>query len=76
MVNAAAFFASRCVLTTEEFGDALGLVRRSWDSLLGYYRRRGRILPVRRGLYWVVQLGESPDRDSVIRLIRTSSLRG
>lgn len=63
-MDALAFFASRCVFTTEEFGDALGLARRSRDSLLGYYRRQGRILPVRRGLYWVAQPGENPDNAS------------
>lgn len=65
MVGAAAFFASRRVFTTEEFGAALGLARRSRDSLLGYYRRRGRLLRVRRGLYWVVQPGENFDSASV-----------
>lgn len=65
MVDAASFFASHRVFTTEEFGGALGLMRRSRDSLLGYYRCRGRVLPIRRGLYWVVQPGENLDSVSV-----------
>lgn len=59
--NARAFLASRLVFTAEEFGAALGLERRARDSLLGYYRRRGRILPVRRGLYWAPPAGESAE---------------
>lgn len=55
------YFASRRVFTAEEFGQVLGLGRRSRDSLLSYYRQRGRILPVRRGLYWVVPAGEGPE---------------
>jgi len=57
-VGGTSFLASRRVFTAEEFGQILSLGRRSRDSLLGYYRRRGRILPIRRGLYWVLQPGE------------------
>ncbi len=60
-MDARDYFASRRVFTAEEFGQVLGLGRRSRDSLLGYYRQRGRILPVRRGLYWVVPAGEHPE---------------
>lgn len=59
-MSAQTFLANRRVFTTEEFGVALELGRRSRDSLLGYYRSRGRILPVRRGLYWVVPVGDTP----------------
>lgn len=55
------FFANRRVFTTEEFGAALGLSRRSRDSLLAYHRKRGRLLPARRGLYWVVPAGQTPE---------------
>jgi predicted transcriptional regulator of viral defense system len=34
-------------------------------ALLTYYRKQGRILPVRRGLYAVVPLGSSPDSSPV-----------
>ncbi len=34
-------------------------------ALLTYYRKQGRILPVRRGLYAVVPFGYSPDTSSV-----------
>jgi len=63
---AASSFLARCrVFTAEEFGAALDLSVRSRDSLLAYYRRRGRILPIRRGLYWVVQPGETPETCAV-----------
>jgi len=64
-MDAAAFLGSRQVFTTEEFGAALGLGPRSRDSLLAYYRRRGRVLPVRRGLYWVVPMGATPETCAV-----------
>lgn len=64
-MDAGSYLASNRVFTADGFGQALGLGRRSRDSLLGYYRRRGRILPVRRGLYWVVPPGETPETCSV-----------
>jgi len=64
-MDAATFLGSRQVFTTEDFGAALGLAPRSRDSLLAYYRRRGRVLPVRRGLYWVVPIGATPDTCAV-----------
>jgi predicted transcriptional regulator of viral defense system len=39
--------------------------RMTRNSLLSYYRRQGRIVTVRRGLYAVVPLGASPDSSSV-----------
>lgn len=60
-MNASSFLAERRVFRAEEFGSALNLTSRSRDSLLAYYRQRGRILPIRRGLYWVVHPGESPE---------------
>jgi len=59
-VDASSFLASRRIFTAESFGQDLDLGRRSRDSLLGYYRRRGRVLSIRRGLYWVVRPGEDP----------------
>lgn len=64
-MNARSFLASRRVFTTEEFGSALALERRSRDSLLAYHRRRGHVLPIRRGLYWVVQPGETSENCAV-----------
>lgn len=64
-MGAREFLASRRVFTAEEFGKALGLGGRSRDSLLSYYRQRGMILPVRRGLYWVLRPGESPEIGAV-----------
>lgn len=64
-MTASSFLASRRVFTTQEFGAGLGLASRTRDSLLAYYRQRGRILPVRRGLYCVVPPGESPETCAV-----------
>lgn len=64
-VDAQTFLGSRLVFTTGEFGAALDLGHRSRDSLLAYYRRRGRVLPVRRGLYWAVRPGEMPESCAV-----------
>nr|WP_242469189.1 type IV toxin-antitoxin system AbiEi family antitoxin domain-containing protein [Halorhodospira halochloris] len=57
--------ATHRVFTAEEFGDALNLTSSSRDSLLAYYRQRGRILRIRRGLYWVLRTGETPESCSV-----------
>lgn len=59
------YLAARRVFTAEDFGQVLGLSRRSRDSLLSYYRQRGRILSVRRGLYWVVPDGDDPETCAV-----------
>lgn len=64
-MRAQSFLSVRRVFTAAEFGSALGLERRNRDSLLAYYRQRGRILPVRRGLYWVVQPGETAETCAV-----------
>lgn len=64
-MDARTFLASHRVFTAQAFGSALALTRRTRDSMLAYYRRRGRILPIRRGLYWVVQPGESAERSAV-----------
>lgn len=64
-MTASAFLAEHRVFSAEGFGAALNLTAASRDSLLSYYRQRGRILPVRRGLYWVVPPGESPDTCTV-----------
>lgn len=64
-MTASSFLAERRVFTAEEFGSALDRTPRTRDSLLAYYRQCGRILPVRRGLYWVVQPGETPQACAV-----------
>ncbi|MCG5531815.1 type IV toxin-antitoxin system AbiEi family antitoxin domain-containing protein, partial [Halorhodospira halochloris] len=64
-MTASSFLATHRVFTAEEFGDALNLTSCSRDSLLAYYRQRGRILRIRRGLYWVLRTGETPESCSV-----------
>ena len=73
-MTASSFLAGRRVFTAEEFGSVLGLAPRSRDSLLAYHRQRGRILPVRRGLYWVVQAGESPGTCAVDSFLLTAKM--
>jgi predicted transcriptional regulator of viral defense system len=43
-------------------------------ALLSYYRKQGRILPVRRGLYAVVPFGSSPDASPIDLYLLTSKM--
>ena len=59
------FLAERTVFTVEELDHYLchyasGNIS-TRKSLLQYYSKQGRVVPVRRGLYLVVPLGTSPD---------------
>jgi len=75
-VTASSFLATHRVFTADEFGSTLNLAPSSRDSLLGYYRQRGRILPVRRGLYWVVRAGEAPEICTVDPFLVASRMTG
>lgn len=64
-MNADQFFAAYPVFTAAEFGEAFGLVGRPRDAMLARQRRAGRLIQVRRGLYWVVPPGQTPDECEV-----------
>ena len=63
------FFSRHEVFTVEELDHFLSEKGsgnpNTRKALLTYYRKQGRILPVRRGLYAVVPLGSSPDSSPV-----------
>jgi predicted transcriptional regulator of viral defense system len=58
------FFSTHPAFTHEEFVDFLDREAprsvKAQESLLAYHRKRGRLLRVRRGLYWVVPPGSYP----------------
>jgi predicted transcriptional regulator of viral defense system len=57
-----AFFLRHPVFTVAEMDEFLGRSNTGTrNALLAYHRKRGNILPVRRGLYTVVPLGASPE---------------
>ena len=59
------FLSQRAVFTVDELDAFLAAKgsrsRNTRKALLAYYRERGRILPVRRGLYAVVPFGSAPE---------------
>ena len=60
-----AFFRNHSVFTGKELAghlESLGEVgRRAQEALLAYYRKTGRVVQVRRGLYAVIPPGAAPD---------------
>jgi predicted transcriptional regulator of viral defense system len=64
-MDADRFFALYPVFTAAEFGESVGLEGRPRDALLARQRKRGRLIQVRRGLYWVVPEGETPEACAV-----------
>lgn len=57
----ASFLKQHKVFRVEQFEAATGLSGPGRKTSLDYHRKRGHILPVRRGLYWVVPPGHSPE---------------
>jgi len=56
------FFSRHPVFTVEELDNSLVDVdRKARTVLLNYHRRKGRVLPIRRGLYVVVPNGMDPE---------------
>ncbi|HOW52625.1 MAG TPA: transcriptional regulator [bacterium] len=55
------FLTTRAVFTVEELDSAAAKNKGTRNSLLQYFRKQGRIVPVRRGLYLVVPAGMAPD---------------
>jgi len=49
------------VFRVEQFEAATGLSGAGRKASLDYHRKRGHILPIRRGLYWVVPPGGTPE---------------
>jgi len=68
-MNAHSFFERNPVFTTKEFAAYLQSQRRgskkTLESLLRYYMKKGRLLRVRRGLYAVVPVGFDPENYQV-----------
>ncbi len=55
------FLKQHKVFRVDQFEAATGLRGSGRKASLDYHRKRGHILPVRRGLYWVVPPGSKPD---------------
>jgi len=55
------FLNQHRIFRVETFGEATGLSERGRENALRYYRDQGRILSVRRGLYWVVPPGSTAE---------------
>jgi len=56
-----AFLKQHKLFRVEQFEAATGLSGSARKASLDYHRKRGHILPVRRGLYWVVPAGSRPE---------------
>ncbi len=67
------FLSQRAVFTVDELEQFLAergsRSPNTRKSLLTYYRSRGRILPLRRGLYGVIPIGSEPDASAVDPLL-------
>ena len=72
------FFYRHPVFRYEEFVSSLGQneVRRmnTWNALLTHYKKTGRILQVRRGLYAVVPYGSDPEKFTVDSFLLASRM--
>ncbi len=72
------FLSQRDVFTVDEFDRYLSENGsgnfNTRKSLLNYYRKQGRIIPVRRGLYAVVRHGNSPDSSPVDPFLLASKM--
>ncbi|MFQ6611118.1 MAG: type IV toxin-antitoxin system AbiEi family antitoxin domain-containing protein, partial [Fidelibacterota bacterium] len=59
------FLSQRAVFTVNELDRFLSSIGsgnpNTRKSLLTYYRKKGRIVPVRRGLYATIPLGSDPE---------------
>ncbi len=55
------FLKRHRIFRVEQFEAATGLSGAGRKASLDYHRKRGHIVPVRRGLYWVVPPGASPE---------------
>lgn len=55
------FLMTRTIFTVEELDSTVTKNKGTRNSLLQYFRKRGRIVPIRRGLYLVVPAGMTPD---------------
>lgn len=68
-VNLSSFFATRAVFTVDDLTQYLAqrgsTNQNTRKALLTYYRSRGRIISIRRGLYATVPPGHSPETYSV-----------
>ena len=68
-VRMSEFLAQRAVFTVEELDRFLSErgsgSHNTRKSLLTYYRTRGRVIPLRRGLYAVVPIGSQPSASAV-----------
>lgn len=61
----AAFLKQQKIFRVEQFEAATGLSGAGRKASLDYHRKRGHILPIRRGLYWAVPPGSAPDSCAV-----------
>ena len=59
------FLQRHKIFRIEDFDAATGLHGGNRQASLAYHRKRGHLLPIRRGLYWVVPAGSNPDTCSV-----------
>lgn len=59
------FLKAHKIFRIEQFEAATGLSGSGRKASLDYHRKRGHILPIRRGLYWVVPPGVEPDHCAV-----------
>ncbi|WP_406672701.1 transcriptional regulator [Natronospira sp.] len=60
-MEAGTFLKQHKVFRIEQFEAATGLSGSGRKASLDYHRKRGHVLPVRRGLYWVVPPGHRPE---------------
>jgi predicted transcriptional regulator of viral defense system len=61
VMEPATFLKQHKVFRIEQFEAATGLSGTGRKASMDYHRKRGHILPVRRGVYWIVSPGTTPE---------------